>query len=112
MGFSCAPSEDGWHASMYLGHTEFVGGRHDGRELNPSFQVDLSPLIGRFDPLEDFRWIALPESGSDGRVIANSRVRIQGRIQGNPMVLELHSVPPADAGPGFREFPNGQRETV
>jgi hypothetical protein len=43
---------------------------------------------------------------------ALSLIAIEGRVADQLLRLEVYSVPPQDAGPGFRQFSDGRRETV
>lgn len=112
VGFDCQLAEQGWALALYLGGTEIVGGPDDGQSRYASFQFDLLKLIDRFSEIERFRWSAFPERSDlhGGRPL--SLVTIEGLVGGQWLRLQIHSVPPTDAGPGFRQFPDGRRESI
>jgi hypothetical protein len=110
VGFDCHLSEEGWSVGLYLGGTELVGGPRDGQSQHAGFQFDLLPLLDRFSEIERFRWSVFPEGREEGDATALSFVTIEGRVRDNRLRLRIHSIPPADAGPGFRQFPDGRCE--
>lgn len=111
VGFDCRLDEDGWEVGLYLGTTEIVGGREDGRSRLCNFEFDLNALIGQFSEIERFSWSAFPEAG-DAALSPHSFVTLSGFVDGNLLRLRIHSTPPTQVGPGFRQFPNGKRESV
>lgn len=126
VGFDCQLAEDCWVVAMYLGSTEIVGGKDDGQSRPTDFQFDLLELIGRFTEIDHFRWSAFPSGSEDADRSASqvdrsasqvdshfrSCIAIEGRIEENSFCVQLFSEPPRDVGPGFREYPDGRRETV
>ena len=110
VGFDCQLVEDGWTVGLYLGGTEIVGGPRDGGSQHAGFQFELLTLLDRFSDIERFRWSVFPDCGEEPDATALSFVTIEGRVQENWLRLRIYSVPHADAGPGFRQFPDGRRE--
>ena len=106
VGFDCHLAEDCWVVTMYLGSTEVVGGKDDGQSRHTDFQFDLLELTGRFTEIDHFLWGAFPGCSGDSCIV------IEGRIEENALRLQLFSQPPHVAGPGFRQYPDGHRETV
>lgn len=111
VGFECQLDEDRWVIGMYLGTTEIVGGPEDGFSRATNFQFDLGSLLQRFGEIDRFLWSAFPDSGADDAQ-ARSFVTIDGRVEGRPLRLRIFSVPPRDAGPGFRQYADGRRDPV
>lgn len=114
VGFDCHLSDDCWIVEMYLGSTELVGGPCDGQRRFSDFRFDLLALVGVFDEIERFRWTALcAADGEEENVAAGpSSITVEGKFDGNPVRLQLYSVPPPDAGPGLRRYPDGNVEPI
>jgi hypothetical protein len=112
VGFDCQLAEDCWVAGLYLGSTEFVGGRDDGRLEFTNFELDLRKLTGYFTTIEEFYLGAFPSPTSEESRRAHSYITIGGLIDENPIRLQVFSVPPEHTGPGLRRLPNGSDETV
>lgn len=112
VGFDCQLAEEGWTVALYLGGTEMVGGPEDGQSQYTGFQFDLLQLIDRFSEIERFRWSAFPEGSDLHEGASLSLVTIEGVVGDQWLRLRIHSVPPTDAGPGFRQFPDGRRESI
>lgn len=110
VGFDCHPGEDGWTVGVYLGRTEIVGGPDDGQSRYAGFRFDLLPLLEQFSEIERFRWSAFPDGGEDEDAALLSFVTIEGCVQDQSLRLRICAIPPADAGPGFRQYPDGRRE--
>lgn len=106
VGFQCELTSLGWEARLYLGSTEIVGGRDDGRERLISFEFDFSRLAESFTRLDEFRWNVC--ATSDGSV--GSFVTLRGLVDDNRISLKIYSRPPGDAGPAFRLLPDGTLE--
>jgi hypothetical protein len=111
VGFDCRLDEDGWEVNLFLGSTEIVGGKEDGHTRHCNFEFDLSALVDQFDEIERFSWNAIPEA-QNGGVCPHSFVTLTGVVAKSFLRIRIHSVPPAEVGPGLREFPNGKRESV
>lgn len=110
VGFDCQLSEDSWVVGLYLGCTEIVGGKHDGQSRRVNFEFDLSRLMSRFDQVSEFYWSAFPTPADDEGSAARSFVTIAGQVAGQGLRLQIFSVPPDGAGPGLRQYPNGNFE--
>ncbi|HEY4258520.1 MAG TPA: hypothetical protein VGM98_00110, partial [Schlesneria sp.] len=44
VGYQCELTQEGWEAGLYLGCTEIVGGRDDGKARLISFEFDFARL--------------------------------------------------------------------
>lgn len=111
VGFD-ARLEDCWRVSLYLGNTELVGGSDDGLARHTNFEFDVLGLLDRFAHLDQFSWTAIPEPTADASE-SSSWLTAKGITCGHqPLLLEVFSIPPADAGPGFHKFPNGDVRSV
>jgi len=108
VGYQCDPTPDGWEARLYLGSTEIVGGRDDGRERLISFEFDFGRLSEGFTRLDEFRWNVC--TNADGT--AGSFVTLRGMIDDNSVCLKIYSRPPQDIGPAFRLRPDGTLEDL
>lgn len=106
VGFDCRLAEECWFVSLFLGSTEVVGGPEDGQSHYTNFRFDLSPLLERFSRIERFAWNSLPhQSESDDH---GSYITIEGHLEENRLRLDIRSIPPETAGPGFKVYPNGR----
>jgi hypothetical protein len=110
VGFDCQITEDRWDVGMYLGSTEIVGGKHDGRDRHTAFEFDLLTLQHLFEQVYAFDWTAFPSDLDGHKSPARCVVTVDGLVGANPLRLRILSVPPDDAGPGFREYPGGRCE--
>lgn len=111
-GFDCRLVDDVWVLEMYLGGTEIVGGPDDGQLRYSNFQFNLHGLLDRFDDVDRFRWNAIPDCPDDADGNPRSSLLVSGRIEDNALRMHVYSVPPEEAGPGFREYEDGRREPV
>ena len=106
VGFDCWPTEKDWMVFLFLGDTEIVGGRDDGR-LDPlEFRFDLLGLLDLLEDVQQIQWMVLPV-GNDPSDNDRSYISIVAHYQGHPVSLRLLSIAPENAGPGLRLFPNG-----
>ena len=112
VGFDCHFADDRWHVGLFLGATEIVGGPRDGQSKHTNFQFDLGKLAGLFSRIEAMTWLALPESGEPESASPFSSVTVDGIYDGNAVRLQLFSIPPVEAGPGFRTYPDGRCNPV
>lgn len=110
VGFHCQLAEDCWVVGLYLGATEIVGGREDGESRYVNFEIDLDKLKVQFDRIDEFYWSVFPSPTSEPAAQARSFLTLAGTVGGNPIRLQVFSVPPEDAGPGLKQYPNGQCE--
>lgn len=111
VGFDCWPTEEHWMIYLFLGDTEVIGGRDDGRLDPPDFRFDLLGLIDLLDDVQDSHWMVFPVAG-DENGDDRSFVSLTASYQGNPVCLRLLSISPESAGPGLKLFPNGDHEPV
>ena len=112
VGFDCQFDEDRWTIGMFLGNTEVVGGMDDGRSVPADFDFDLQRLISLFGHVDLLVWSAWPNGGATEETKDRSFITIEGIVESNPVRLQIHSVPPSDAGPGFHQFSDGRCEPV
>ena len=108
VGFQCELTPEGWEARLYLGSTEIIGGRDDGRAQLISFEFDFGQLAEGFSRLDEFRWnVCTTVDGSAG-----SFVTLRGLVDAYPVCLKIYSRPPQDVGPAFRLLPDGTLEDL
>jgi len=112
VGFDCQPADDCWIVGLYLGSTEIVGGCDDGQSQHTDFQFDLLRLLELFGDVVRFQWSVFPDHPDSDGLPASSFVTVEGCVDGNPILLQLYSVPPAEAGPGFLQYLDGHRDPV
>lgn len=111
VGFDCQAAEERWTIGMYLGSTEIVGGPEDGQSRHTAFELDLLAVMNLFDSTGNISWATFPNGDPDGGA-PTSVVTVDGTVGDSEIRLQLFAVPPADAGPGFRQYPDGRRDTV
>ncbi len=112
VGFDCQLAEERWEVGMYLGSTEVVGGKNDGKSRHSNFEFDLKALIDLFTGVSRFGWSAFPEGIDAEDSKAHAFITVEGIVGERPIRLRLHSIPPSEAGPGFRQYPDGRRDTA
>jgi hypothetical protein len=112
VGYECKMNERGWKIRMFLGRTEMIGGRDDGSSLHSNFEFNISELTSIFENLNVLKWETYPDSSDPNHYQDHSIVIAEGMSSGHFVQLELHSVPPNEIGPGFKQFPNGNRAIV
>ena len=114
VGYECAPGEDRWEISMYLGGTELVGGKTDGAIRTVAFQFNLVDLQTIFEPLDEFTWNAFPAGtfpeGTHSR--DRSFIAVTGRYRDSLVRLRIYCTAPQETGPGMRQYPDGTWEPV
>lgn len=114
VGFECAAGEERWEVGMYLGGTELVGGRDDGRLKHVAFQFDLTRLTGLFDSVDSFVWNVHPDAGEEANsnTSGGSCIAIVGRHGDVVLQLQIFSSAPGEVGPGLRKYVDGTWEPV
>lgn len=112
VGYQCQLGENSWELGLYLGVTEVVGGSQDGDARYTNFEFDLRHLLDLFESVEDCRWQAFPEPRGSGDVGTPSLLSLIGKQNGENVQMKIYAMPPQDAGPGMRQFPNGEFEPV
>lgn len=113
VGFDCRFSEDCWTVGLYLGGTEIVGGKDDGRTQHADYEFDLKQCLDYFTEVEEICWNVFPGVADDGDGRPDpSFLAIRGRVDENPLQLKIYSRPPAGASPGLRQYPDGRQEPV
>lgn len=113
VGYDCWPTENDWTVCLYLGDTEIVGGKEDGRQDPPEFSFDLLGLLERIDEVQRLRWSVFPVTADEGQELGDrSFITVIGRVADNQVRIRLLSIAPDAAGPALRLFPNGDCETI
>lgn len=112
VGFECSLASDRWEISMYLGKTEFVGGRSDGETKTVDFQFDLLKLLEQFSQVDALMWNALSGHRPDAEPDECSFLALEGRHGEHALCLRVFCRPPEQAGPGLRRHADGSWETV
>lgn len=103
VGSQCEYTGDGWEARLYLGSTEIVGGKDDGRFQFISFELDCVRLRELFTRLDEFRWsVGAAVDGSN-----SSFITLRGLVDEHQVSLKVYSRPPQEAGPAFRQHADG-----
>jgi hypothetical protein len=112
VGFDCRVTDGRWEVALYLGRTELIGGRHDGSAELVNFRFDLLGLCRYFHSIERLEWNAVPQASEHLGDDQGSLVLLEGHWEENPVILQIHAVPPDQAGPGLKRFPDGRCEPV
>lgn len=112
VGFDCQFADGYWELSLFLGKTEFVGGQHDGLSRSTNFEFNILPLVQLFDQLDQMNYVACPDEERRTSLGVESHLSIRGQYQANPLHLHILATPPQHAGPGIRQFPNGELDTI
>lgn len=111
-GFDCRLVDEQWITDIYLGTRKMVGGGEDGRIRYTNFRFDLHALIQRFEIINRLDWHALPEAGETGHTTSNSFLAIDGHVYNNPLLLQIFSIPPTEAGPALWQYPDGRCDPI
>ncbi|MDF1742618.1 MAG: hypothetical protein P1V19_02925 [Gimesia sp.] len=114
VGFNCQFSEEYWDVGLFLGSTEIVGGERDGQFISASFQFDLLHLLERFESVNRFHFNFLEQVEREAaNNSASAYITIEGHLADLELVrLSVYSIPPEEAGPGFRKSHDGKINTV
>lgn len=112
VGFECRMTEGQWVAGLYLGSTEIVGGRDDGRHVYTDFEINLDQVAKRFTSIDEFYWSVFPSLQDPEQEQPRSYVTICGLVGEHPLRLQLFSGPPSRTGPGLRRLPDGRSEPM
>ena len=106
VGSQCEVVSDEWQARLYLGATEIVGGKDDGRSQFVSFELDLARLSELFSKVDQFEWMVSSSNGN------SSFITIHGDVDQHKVCLKVYSRPPKEAGPAFLQHSDGSRDAV
>lgn len=98
-----------WQIDLFLGRTERVGGSLDGRSEYVNFTADIPGILALFNKVERCAWLALPGNSDDE---TSSGLFIEGTWQDEPVRVALRAIPPSNAAPGLRQYPDGRYELV
>ncbi|MFK7778578.1 MAG: hypothetical protein QM501_10790 [Gimesia sp.] len=114
VGFDCQFSEEFWEIGLFLGSTEIVGGQRDGQFTAAGFQYDLLQLLDRFESVNRFHFNFPEQADSEStNDTASAYITIEGHLADLELVrLNVYSIPPEAAGPGFRQSQDGKINTV
>ena len=112
VGFDCQLAEECWIVAMFLGGTEVVGGKNDGSTRHANFQMDLTQLSQCFTTTTRLYWQAFRETDQTDESATGSLLVAEGQIGEHSVRLNIHSIPPAKAGPGMRVYPDGHYDVV
>lgn len=77
--------------SFFYGATETVGGAKDGKRTHVPFWLDLAPLVGAFDSVDEFTWQALPMGEDDD---FGPHVAVEGMFQGRAVRVRVLAASP------------------
>jgi len=111
VGFDSRLEDDCWVVRMYLGTTEIVSGPRDGQTQAMPFELNLQKLFSRFQNVDEFFWSVFPDSAEDIDE-AQAYITLSGSVDQNPIRFHLFAIPPAEAGPGMRVYPDGHFDPV
>ena len=90
--------EDGmWEVWVYPKPVELVGGRHDGKIVEPRFSLDLQQLREVFDSIAAFGWQALGLNWPQG-----PHIYAEGVFRGREVYLQVLAYAPDDEEPGLK----------
>ncbi|MFN0052298.1 MAG: hypothetical protein ACKV0T_08900 [Planctomycetales bacterium] len=114
VGFECAPGDERWEVSMYLGGTELVGGRNDGEVRPVPFQFNLAQLNTILTDVEELSWNVFPAGALSEAAPGHDRsfMAVTGKYADQFVRLRIYGTAPHEAGPGLRRFPDGTVEPV
>lgn len=110
VGYECRLDDDCWSVGMYLGTNEVIGGRNDGMSRYIDFQFDILQVLDFFTEVQRCSLDSYVEPTVRESDVPASFLTVEGLIADEPLRLRIFSIPPEVAGPGLREFPNGQTE--
>lgn len=110
VGFECAAGVDRWEVGMYLGGTEFVGGKTDGEVRFVAFQFDLSRLREAFESIDSFVWNVYPPGTQLDDPEQVTCVVVVGKFRSAAIRLRIYASSPESAGPGMRQYTDGSWE--
>jgi hypothetical protein len=112
VGYDLNFNDPRWELDLFLGRTEIVGGSLDGCADYVSFTADIPRILSVFTKVESCDWLALPSSLDTTTSTSASGLFIEGIWEQQPVRLALRSVPPSNAAPGLRRYPDGRYEVV
>jgi len=109
VGFDCHPTADCWEVGLYLGSLEFIGGMKDGSSQFANFHFDVLAFLELFSEVEMFRWNSYPSPTELDlpKETPPSFLTIEGKYDENLVRVNIYTIPPAESGPGFRQYPDG-----
>jgi hypothetical protein len=113
VGFDCQIVDDCWEVALYLGSTEIVGGREDGESRYSGYYFDVRALMALLHEVEEMQLASTADSDyEDVASVPRTVLTIDGRIDENRLRVRVHSIPPADVGPGLRRHVDGRCDPV
>jgi hypothetical protein len=82
---------DVWEVTLFVSHTETLGGEFDGKLTRGRFSVDLGGLASLFSQIERFSWQAVSMGEGDE---LGPHLSLEGRVGGENLWLRIASEPP------------------
>jgi len=83
--------DDVWEVTLFVSHTETIGGEFDGKVTPCRFSVDLSGLESLFSEIRQFSWQAVSMGEDDD---LGPHLAIEGAIGTENLWLRIVSEPP------------------
>lgn len=120
VGFECVPEDGRWNLMFYLAAAEHIGGALDGHVEAVNFRFDIATLLKCFERVESCEWRVFPTPEAIGTAEVTrddiprglSSLCVEGIVMtetglGEPISIEVHSVPPASSGIGLKLYADG-----
>jgi hypothetical protein len=112
-GYECLYGGDRWAVSVYLGEREAYGGALDGALRPVNFRIDVQALAQLFESVSSIGWNSISDRVSESPDLeCESFLTIEGTARREPISLQVHALPPQEAGPAMREYVDGRWELV
>ncbi len=80
-----------WEVTVFISHTETVGGEFDGQRTPSRFAVDLTGLNAVFTEVHRFAWQAVSMGADDD---LGPHLAVEGRVGKHEIWLRIVSEPP------------------
>lgn len=109
VGYHCEFDDRRWILGLYLGRTEQIGGKDDGKSCFHDFRFDLQGLLARFSSVERCHVSALSR-GEHDTYAPVATLTVEGTVDEFDVRVHVYSVPPVDAGPGLFQHVDGRTE--
>ena len=81
-----------WEVTLFVSHTEFLGGARDGQVAVSRYMLDLKEVMTAFDAVNSFYWQAQTMADDDQ---LGPHIGLEGEFEGNSVWLRITSEPPA-----------------
>lgn len=125
VGFECEPGERQWRLSFYLGAAEHVGGALDGHVEAINFRFNVASLLKYFEHIDRCEWnvfptpeaIGIDDVSRDDIPRGLSSIVVEGVAMtetglGEPLRIEIHSIPPAETDVALKVYGAGDVKPV